>query len=121
MTDHFGPLESSAGVGAPFPFEVGANYHVKLFVSAPTLSGGASELGASLDRVKNDGGVVVRENLSLMSGADRDLREGYVGVYAGGATIATQVGFDNTNTLALGPTSTRRQTWGAVKALYHGR
>ncbi|MGH7731336.1 MAG: hypothetical protein ACRENJ_08815 [Candidatus Eiseniibacteriota bacterium] len=119
--DHFEDLDASAGVGAPFPFEIRKNYHVKLFVSAPVFPGASSELAASLDELNVVDGVVVATRLTDLVGRDNDIRQGYVGMYAGGATLATQVAFDNGYCAVAGATPARQATWGAIKGRYRGR
>jgi hypothetical protein len=115
--DHFEPLDVGPPPSDPFPIAIGENFHVTLVVSEPDADG-TSQLTASLDRLRVEGGAVVADPLVVRSGLDDDLRQGYVGIYAAGGTIHTEVAFDDGRCAVGGAIQVERSSWGSVKALY---
>ena len=101
----------------PFPMELGDNFHITLIVSEPD-AGGISRLTGYFERVRAVAGVATREPLLERTGLDNDMTQGYIGCYAGGGTLLTQVAFDNGLAAVEGTTQTSRTTWGQLKALY---
>ena len=113
----FEPLDIGPGPSDPFPTEFGENFHIALTVSEPGASG-FSQLTATFERIRVVDGVATREPLLERTGIDDDLRQGYIGCYAAGGTLLTQVAFDKGMAAVEGTTQSTRATWGEVKSLY---
>jgi hypothetical protein len=118
IVDHFEPLDIGPPPSDPFSITIGENFHVTLVVSEPGADG-TSQLAASLDRLRVEGGVVVADPLVFRTGLDDDLRQGHVGVYAAGGTIHTEVAFDDGRCAVGGAIGVEQTSWGRIKALYH--
>ena len=113
----FVPLDLGPALSAPTEMSAGQNFHLTLHISVTRLDG-SSDLTASLERVTDVAGVPFTEHLADLAGTDDDLRQGYVGLYAAGGTLHTEVAFDYGHCVVSGITAGRGSTWGAIKSSY---
>lgn len=114
----FEHLDSGPAVSGLFDIAMTENFKIELEVSEPDEDN-LNHLMAQFYRlVVLEGGVVQEELLASLSGSDRRLALGRVGLYCKAGSVNTKIAFDETSTEVISAIAVERGTWGTIKALY---